>query len=238
VVLALKIYYIKYPKKSILLILVIIIAIILLGILINHSIATFNTNDPIYRGDANEKKIAFACNVAWGNEYIPKMLEIFKENNIKITFFFEGQWAEKNPEIVKQISKEGHEIASHGYTHVKYTQCSKEKYAEDITRAGDVLKKITGVKPNLFAPPYGDFNDDVVKTAENLGYKVILWSLDTIDWSNPGVNNIIDRVVKKAHNGAIVLMHPTKGTVEALPTIINDLKEKGYVITNVSNILK
>ncbi|MDI3312365.1 MAG: polysaccharide deacetylase family protein, partial [Thermoanaerobacterium sp.] len=107
-----KIYYIKYPKKTtVILILTIIIAIILLGILINRSISTFNTNDPIYKGDTNDKKIAFACNVAWGNEYIPKMLEIFKANNIKITFFFEGQWAEKNPEIVKQIATEGHEIA-------------------------------------------------------------------------------------------------------------------------------
>lgn len=235
----LKIYYIKYPKKTtIILILILIIAIILLGMLINHSISTFKTNDPIYKGDVNSKMIAFACNVAWGNEYIPKMLEIFKSNNIKITFFFEGQWAEKNPEIVKQIAKDGHEIASHGYTHVKYTQWSKDKYSEDISKAGDVLFKITGEKPNLFAPPYGDFNDDVVKTAEDLGYKVILWSLDTIDWSNPGVNNIIDRVVKKAHNGAIVLMHPTKGTVEALPTMIKELESKGYEITNVSNVLK
>jgi probable sporulation protein (polysaccharide deacetylase family) len=238
-VLVLKIYYIKYPKKTtVILILIIIIAIILLGMLVNHSISTFKTNDPIYKGDANSKKIAFACNVAWGNEYIPKMLEIFKSNNIKITFFFEGQWAEKNPEIVRQIATDGHEIASHGYTHVKYTQWSREKYAADISKAGDVLFKITGKKPNLFAPPYGDFNDDVVKTAEDLGYKVILWSLDTIDWSNPGVNNIIDRVVKKAHNGAIVLMHPTKGTVEALPTMIKELESKGYEITSVSNVLK
>ncbi|SNX55467.1 polysaccharide deacetylase family protein [Thermoanaerobacterium sp. RBIITD] len=234
-----KIYYIKYPKKSIIIIIaIIIIAIILLSLLVNRAITTFNVNDPIYKGDTNDKKIAFACNVAWGNEYIPKMLNIFKENNIKITFFFEGQWAEKNPDIVKKIATDGHEIASHGYTHVKYTQWSKDKYAEDIKKSGDILEKICGVKPKLFAPPYGDFNDDVVKTAEGLDYKVILWSLDTIDWSNPGINNIIDRVVKKAHNGAIVLMHPTKGTVEALPTMIKELKEKGYVITNISDILK
>lgn len=233
-----KIFYIKCPKKSAIIIIVaIIVAIILLGFLINMSITTFNVRDPIYKGSANEKKIAFACNVAWGNEYIPKMLQIFKENNIKITFFFEGQWAEKYPEIVKNIAGDGHEIATHGYTHVKYTQWSSDKYAEDIKKSGDLLKKITGKKPALFAPPYGDFNDEVVRVAEGQGYKVILWSLDTIDWSNPGVSNIINRVVKKAHNGAIVLMHPTKGTIEALPTIIKELNGNGYKITNVSDVL-
>jgi probable sporulation protein (polysaccharide deacetylase family) len=233
-----KIYYIKYPKKSFIFIIIIIAIILFLCFLINRSITTFNTNEPIYKGNTDEKKIAFACNVAWGNEFIPQMLKIFKENNINITFFFEGQWAEKNPKIVKEIAEAGHEIGSHGYTHVKYTQWDKEKYSEDIKKSCELLRKITGVKPTLFAPPYGDFNNEVIKTAESLGYKVILWSIDTIDWNNPSVENIVNRVVNKSHNGAIVLMHPTKGTVEALPIIIKELKSKGYTITNVTNVLK
>lgn len=233
-----KIYYIKYPKKSYLItIIIIILAIIILGFMINKAITTFNVNDPIYKGNTDEKKIAFACNVAWGNEYIPKLLDILKKNNIKITFFFEGNWAEKNPDLVKEIYKNGHEIGSHGYTHVKYTQWSKEQYAEDIKKSGELLEKITGVKPKLFAPPYGDFNDEVVKTAEEQGYKVILWSLDTIDWNNPGPDTIISRVLSKYHNGAIVLMHPTKDTVDALPTIIKELQIKGFKITNVSDVI-
>lgn len=233
-----KIYYIKYPKKSYLIVIIIIIlAVIILGYMINKAITTFNVNDPIYKGNTDEKKIAFACNVAWGNEYIPKILDILKKDNIKITFFFEGIWAEKNPDLVKEIFKNGHEIGSHGYTHVKYTQWSKEQYAEDIKKSGELLQKITGIKPKLFAPPYGDFNDEVVKTAEEQGYKVILWSLDTIDWNNPGSDTIINRVLSKYHNGAIVLMHPTKDTVDALPTIIKELQAKGFKITNVSDVI-
>ena len=108
---------------------------------------------------------------------------------------------------------------------------------EDIKKSSEILEKITGIKPILFAPPYGDFNDEVVKVAEQLGYKVILWSLDTIDWNNPSPQTIVDRVMSKYHNGAIVLMHPTKNTVEALPQIINQLKEKGYKITKVSEVI-
>ncbi|MGB9678619.1 MAG: polysaccharide deacetylase family protein [Thermoanaerobacteraceae bacterium] len=233
-----KIYYIKYPKKPyIIAIIIIILSIILIGYFLNRSVSVFNTNEPIYKGNTDEKKMAFACNVAWGDEYIKDMLKIFDKSNIKITFFIEGNWAEKNPEMVKEIFNKGHEIGSHGYTHVKYTQWTKEKYAEDIKKCSDLLEKITGQKPKLFAPPYGDFNSDVVKTAENQGYKVILWSLDTIDWNNPSPYTITERVISKAHNDAIVLMHPTKNTVEALPEIIKQLQSKGYQITNVSGII-
>ncbi|AIS52474.1 hypothetical protein TKV_c13030 [Thermoanaerobacter kivui] len=233
-----KIYYIKYPKKSFLIALIIaILAIIFLAYIITSSVSTFNVNEPIYKGNTNEKKIAFACNVAWGDEYIPKMLEIFKDNDINITFFFEGKWAEKNPDVIKEIFQKGHEVGSHGYTHVKYTSLSRQQYEEDIRKCGELLEKITGTKPTLFAPPYGDFNEEVVKVAEQQGYKVILWSLDTIDWNNPSPETIVHRVMSKHHNDAIVLMHPTKNTVEALPEIIKQLKEKGYKITKVSEVI-
>jgi probable sporulation protein (polysaccharide deacetylase family) len=233
-----KIFYIKYPKKSFWIIFSLaILLLIFLIYIITRSVSVFNSNEPIYKGDTKEKKIAFACNVAWGDEYIPKMLDIFKDNNIHITFFFEGKWAEKNPDVVKDIYQKGHEIGSHGYTHVKYTNLSRQQYEEDIKKSGEILEKITGIKPTLFAPPYGDFNDEVVKVAEQLGYKVILWSLDTIDWNNPSPQTIVDRVMTKYHNGAIVLMHPTQNTVEALPQIIKQLKEKGYKITKVSEVI-
>lgn len=234
-----KIFYIKYPSKKTVWLLAIaaLLALILLIFALIKTVSVFNTNEPIYRGDTKEKKIAFACNVAWGDEYIPKMLDIFEKNDVHITFFFEGKWAEKNPDVVKEIYKKGHEIGSHGYSHIKYTSLSKEDCEKDIKKSEEALEKITGEKPTLFAPPYGDFNEQVVKIAEELGYKVILWSLDTIDWSNPSPQTIVERVMNKCHNGAIVLMHPTKNTVEALPEIIKQLKEKGFKITKVSEVI-
>jgi peptidoglycan/xylan/chitin deacetylase (PgdA/CDA1 family) len=81
-------------------------------------------------------------------------------------------------------------------------------------------------------------NDTVVDSAEALGFKVILWSIDTIDWNTKDYKKILQRLDKKHHNGAIVLMHPTKVTIEALPQMLESLKSLGYEITTVSDVIE
>lgn len=196
------------------------------------------TLNPIYELNTEKKMIAFTCNVAWGNEYLPKMLEIFDKNKIKITFFIEGRWAEKYPELVKEIKKRGHEIGNHGYSHAHHAKLNLMENKKEIEKCEQVLIKLTGEKTKLFAPPYGEFSKDTIKAAEEMGYKVILWSIDTIDWKNPGANYIISKVLKNANNGKIVLMHPTKDIIEALSVIIENLKSKGFVIVPVGELLE
>lgn len=202
------------------------------------SINTMNYYDPIYKGAEDDKEIAFACNVVWGNDYLPEMLRILRENQIKITFFIGGDWASKYPEDLKAIYKEGHEIGNHGENHKKQSLLNIEQNNREILKAEESIKNVTGVKTNLFAPPYGDVNETVVTSAEKLGYKVIMWSIDTIDWNTKDYAKIIERVEKKQHNGAIVLMHPTEVTVKALPEMITKLKENGYEISTVSEVLE
>jgi probable sporulation protein (polysaccharide deacetylase family) len=202
------------------------------------SINTMNYYDPIYKGMEDEKKIAFACNVVWGEEYLPQMLKLFKDNDIKITFFIGGQWAQKNEELLKGIHNDGHELGNHGYKHLYHSKLSPEANRQEILKTEEIVNRITGVKTRLFAPPYGDLNDTVVSSAEALGYKVIMWSIDTIDWNTKDYNKILQRLEKKHHNGAIVLMHPTKVTIQALPSMIKNLKGHGYEITTVSNVLE
>lgn len=201
------------------------------------SINTMNYYDPIYKGNADAPKIAFACNVVWGNEFLPDILRILKENNIKITFFIGGYWASKNEELLLDIYNDGHELGNHGYNHKKQTQLSKEQNIQEIKRTEAVVKSFTGFQTTLFAPPYGDLNDLVVKSAESQNYKVIMWSIDTIDWNTKDYNKILERVDRKKHNGAIVLMHPTKSTVQALPSLISNLKKHNYEIVTVSSVL-
>ncbi|MDF2521568.1 MAG: polysaccharide deacetylase [Clostridia bacterium] len=225
-------------KKLILtLILVLLIAAFLLT-LNEISVNTMNYYDPIYKGEADEKEVAFACNVVWGNEYLPDMLRIFKENDIEITFFIGGEWADKYPDELKTIFNEGHELGNHGYGHKKQSQLNIEQNKQEILKAEEAIKKVTGVKTSLFAPPYGDVNETVTNSAEALGYKVIMWSIDTIDWNTKDYNMILDRVEKKQHNGAIILMHPTEVTVKALPDMIKRLKDKGYEVESVSEVLE
>lgn len=194
--------------------------------------------EPLYHGNGDKKEMALTCNVFWGEEYIGPMLEILTEKDVKMTFFIGGTWAEKFPELVKDIQNRGHEIGSHGYSHPHPDQISREDNHKDITKAQAILKDITGKKPELYAPPYGERGEMVLQVAEDLGYQTVLWSIDTIDWQRPGSQVIKDRVTGKAHNGGIVLMHPTAPTAEALPGIIDDLKEKGYKLITVGEMIR
>ncbi len=197
----------------------------------------FAPKSPIFQGSPESKKIAFTCNVAWGNEELPKMLDIFEKNNIRITFFLEGRWAENYPELAKQLA-EKHEIGNHGYGHKHHNALSLEGNLEEIKKGQEAIEKVTGIKTVLFAPPYGEWSEKVVQAAGELNHLTIMWSIDTIDWQRPAPTTIHQRVVEKAHNGAIILMHPVEQTVAALPGIIKELKAAGYEIVPVSELLK
>ena len=193
---------------------------------------------PIYQGAATEKKVAFACNVFWGEEYLPAMLDTFAKNDVHITFFIGGSWAKQYPELLKNIAASGHELANHSYSHPHPNALSKEKNQEQITRTEAAIEEITGQKTLLYAPPYGEFNETVLAAASELGYATIMWSIDTIDWRRPDPEVIHSRIMKKIQPGAIILMHPTDPTSKALPGIIAELQTKGYTITTVSDIIR
>lgn len=169
--------------------------------------------EPIYQGDTESKKVALICNVVWGEEFIPEMLQIFRNTDTKITFFVGGQWAEKFPELAEMLAKEGHEIGNHGYAHLHPTKISREQNIQEIKKTEAILKKTTGKQTNLFHPPYREIDTTSAKIAAELGYRTIMSSVDTIDWQRPDPQVIVNRVETKIHNGAIVLMHPTAPTV-------------------------
>jgi len=203
----------------------------------NRHIQVFGRYEPIYQGRKDKKLMAFTCNVAWGNEYIPPLLEIFREKNVKATFFIEGRWAEKYPDLLRLIYESGHEIGNHGYSHAHHAELSYEQNLNEIKKAEQTIENIIGVKTTLFAPPYGEFSEQTMKAASTMNYRLIMWTIDTIDWKKPGVDYIVNKVLDNAGNGKIVLMHPTEDTVKAMPTIIDNLYREGYKITTVSELL-
>lgn len=194
---------------------------------------------PIEAGREDSKFIAFACNVDWGNEVIPDMLKVFEEKDVKITFFVTGRWAKNYPELYQSIVAAGHEIGSHGYEHVDYSTLSYEKNKEQIQQAEAVLMGALKEKPVLFAPPSGAYNEHTLKAAKELGYKTILWSIDTIDWRKGSSKDVILKRVldKEVFNGKIVLMHPMEETAKALPELIDQLQSKGVQVGRVSDVL-
>lgn len=195
------------------------------------------TGQVIERGNPKKPDIAFAINVAWGEEYIPAMLDALEMAHAKATFFFVGTWVNKFPEMTGEISERGHEIANHGYEHLHVEKLSSGAIVRLIEDNERLLLKAAGKTSKLFAPPYGEFGGYVTKAAHEAGYKTIRWTIDTIDWKNPPPQEIISKVIGRAENGAIVLMHPTKSTLEALPILLKELRKMGYRVTTVSEVL-
>jgi len=196
--------------------------------------------DPIYQGKTNQPNVAITINVDWGEDVIPEMLDVLKNNDVQATFFLTGRFAEKFPEIVKQINNAGQEIGNHGYSHPHPDQLSVAKNIEEIKKTHSILQNIINKNISLFAPPYGERGPNCLKAAEATGYKTILWTADTIDWQEPppSVNTLVNRVTgKKLTNGTIILMHPKPHTLKALPIIIEVIKTKGYQIKKVSEII-
>lgn len=235
-----RIIFIPFKRSTVLYLLAsVILFLLVLSMGWNETISVLNMKsyDPIYKGNEEKKIIAFECNVVWGTEYIPQLLEIFNKEQINITFFIGGKWADDNPDLLKQIVENGHEIGNHGYNHKHHKSLNLEQNRKEILDTEETVKRITGIKTKLFAPPYGEFNETTLNAAKALGYKTIMWSIDTIDWRGDGVAKITQRVLKNPHNGAFVLMHPTKDTVDALPYIIKELKNRGFSIGTVSDLL-
>ncbi len=194
--------------------------------------------EPIYQGLDTEKHMALTFNVDWGQEYLPDILATLEKKKVKTTFFLTGRWARKYPEYAKKLVQAGHEIGNHGLKHRSPNGMSLEENRRDIKEAEKYIEEVTGVRTRLFAPASGEREAHVLRAAETLGYKTVLWSIDTVDWRrDKSAAQIVKKVMGKAHNGAIVLMHPTEATAAALPDMIEQLQASGYSLKTVSQIL-
>ena len=223
-----------------------LLAIILFGLHLGASFAqpannTVNGRElPIYSVETEKKQVALSFDAAWGNEDTNQILEILKKHNIKVTFFMTGGWVEKFPDDVKAIYEAGHDLGNHSENHKNMSQISNEEKKTELMKTHEKVKELTGVEMNLFRPPYGDYNNEVIKTATACGYYTIQWSVDSLDWKDYGVDSIIDTVVnhKQLGNGAIILCHNgAKYTAEALEDMILGLQDKGYEIVPVSELI-
>ncbi len=193
---------------------------------------------PIYQGNTGEKVVALTVNVDWGEDFIPVMLEAFKSNDARVTFFVTGKWAEKHPDLLKTMKKAGHSIQNHGYKHLHFDQLSTSQIQEQIKKAEDIIYKLTGERPRFFASPYGEKSQQLVAAVADMNYDFIMWSVDTIDWQRPAPETIVKRVVSRVHNDAIVLMHPTEPTVKALPEMLKQLKNQGYKMISIDEMVE
>lgn len=221
---------------------VIICAIFCLGILTYQGgiVGAFSSNTAqiIYSGNTKNNTISLMFNVYMGNEYVEKILQVLQEKNVKATFFVGGIWVQKNQNCFMKVYDSGNEIASHGYWHKDHSKLSDQAQINEIMLTDKLISDLTGIKMTLFAPPSGAFNKQTAYIAQNLGYKTIMWSKDTIDWRDQDEDLIFSRATENFQSGDLILMHPTNATANSLGKIIDFYKNKGLNIDTVSkNIL-
>ncbi len=192
---------------------------------------------PIYRGNPEKPMVTLLVNVAWGNEYLPGMLQTMKKNNVKSTYFLDGSWVKKNPSLAKMIAEEKHEIGNHAYSHPDLKKMTNTRITEELKQTNEVIHATLDIQPKWFAPPSGSFRNDVVQIASEMDMKTILWTVDTIDWRKPNPDEMVSRVLSKVHPGAMILMHPTESSSAGLDKLIKGIKEKGYSIGTVSDLM-
>ena len=193
---------------------------------------------PIYNVKTEKNKIAFTMNCAWNADDIDSILETLKNNDVHITFFMVGNWVDKYPEAVKKIYDAGHEIGSHSNTHPHVNTLSSEKNLEEIQLSVNKIEKITGQKTKLYRAPYGEYNDTVIKTAQENGYYTIQWNLDTLDYKDLTGEEMWNRLKNKLEKGSIILSHNgTKHTADSLDMILKNIKAQGFQVVTVSELI-
>jgi hypothetical protein len=189
-----------------------------------------------------EKVIALTVDDGPWTKTTSAMLDIFKQNNVKVTFFWVGNAVQANPEIAKRVVAEGHAISNHTWHHW-YRNMDTATAKSEIERTNDLIYKTTGVKTSFFRPPGGYLNNGLAAYAKNQQNSVVLWSVTSAD-TDPHAKPqaFVKNVLKGAKPGAIVLMHDGGGnrerTVKAIPEIISGLKQQGYRFVTVPELLE
>lgn len=221
------------------LVLVLLLAAWIVNPRVLHASAGQHPPIPVYRVQTRQRVMALTINVVWGTEHVPALIEELKKAGVPATFMVGGAWAQAHPDLVRTMRRDGDQIGNHGYNHGHPNQLSYAENVTDIERTNQIVQKIVGFSPRVYAPPYGEFNSMVLRAAHSLHMTLVMWTIDTIDWRpSSSITYMVSKVLAKASPGSLVLMHPTDRTALALPKIIAGLKHQGYHLVTVTHLLK
>ena len=193
---------------------------------------------PIYSVQRDQKMAALSFDAAWGNEDTQQLIDIMDKYGVKATFFVVGGWAEKYPESVLALHEAGHEVMNHSNTHAHLPKLTARQITDDLNACNDKIESVTGVRPTLMRPPYGDYDDNSIRAIRSMGMEPIQWDVDSLDWKGIDAEEIARRVTTRVCPGSIVLFHnAAEHTPEALPSIIETLLREGYTLVPVSQLI-
>ncbi|WP_054705016.1 polysaccharide deacetylase family sporulation protein PdaB [Bacillus sp. JCM 19041] len=208
------------------------------------NMSVFSTSDgpqAFYRADTSADNIALTFNISWGEQNVTPTLQVLQDHEVKYaTFFLSASWAEKYPDLVKEIVDAGYTIGSHGYRYKNYSTWSDEQVVQDMRRSKQVLQELTGETPTLLRPPNGAFTAKTLDLAQDQKLDIIHWSVNSYDYENPGAEVIVENVLANTTGGDVLMFHASdsvKQTNTALPTILKTLKERDYTFTSLEELM-
>jgi peptidoglycan/xylan/chitin deacetylase (PgdA/CDA1 family) len=194
---------------------------------------------PVCRVATGEKVVALTFDTAFGDaDYTQQILDVLDKEGVKATFFVMGLWANENQDTTKDIAMAGNEIASHSMNHERYPDMAASEILTDASDAADLIFQLTGFDTKNIRMPYGAFDTESMSALESEGYTPIKWSIDSKDWSLNDAGKIEDRVLSQVKSGDIIMFQNNMAaTPEALEAIILGLREEGYKIVTLSEMM-
>ena len=195
-----------------------------------------------YVGDTNKKQLYLTFDAGYENGFTPAILKTLKDHGVKATFFLVGNYIRTEPELVRQMIKDGHTVGNHTYSHPDMSAISDpEAFRKELCELEDAFEEVTGKKPDrLYRPPQGKFSTGNLEAAEKNGYKTIFWSLAYADWDNndqPDEEAAISKLLERTHNGAVILLHSTSRTNSLiLDRLLTRWEEEGYTFGDLNEL--
>jgi peptidoglycan/xylan/chitin deacetylase (PgdA/CDA1 family) len=206
--------------------------------------ASLYPRDIILRGPMDRREVALTFDDGPDAVFTPQILNVLRRTGGKGTFFVVGRRVRRYPGVFQRMLREGHEVGNHSWSHPKMSRLSAGQVRTELRRASDEMNRVGNVRPRFFRPPYGALSETVIRVAVAEGYKIILWNVDSLDWSGIPRTVLATNVLSQVRPGSIILMHSATGrggnlqnTVQALPSIIQRLRREGYRFVKVSELL-
>ncbi len=197
-----------------------------------------------YIGDVGKNVIYLTFDAGYENGYTPAILEALKNHKVKATFFLVGNYIKTQPELVKQMLEEGHQVANHTYSHPNMSSISSmDSFRKELEDLEGAFENATGEKMvKYYRPPQGKYSINNLKMANELGYSTFFWSLAYVDWYNdkqPTREAAFQKLLGRIHPGAVVLLHSTSRTnSEILDELLTKWEEMGYTFGSLEEIAK
>lgn len=193
---------------------------------------------PVYSVLTPEPWVSLTFEGASGKDATCEILEVLEAHNVTATFFLSGEWMEKHEDSIEGISEGNHELGNYTYSAPHPNSLPKTDLKRELEKAHKYIEKATGQTPKVFRPPYGEYSNKVIEVSKELGYETVIWSIDSLDWRGTSSDDMLKRILGKLKSGAIIRFHVTgRNTPEAVPQIIEAIKEQEYEIVPLSQLL-